>query len=806
MDPNHPAVAVELVAGDFLLTVNPVDGCEIVSCPPGRRPISPRRASQDRPQAAHSTAQPPLLERQEERHRLSRLLARGRSVRLTGAPGSGRSALLDAAARDCADLAPDGVIRLSGHRRTAEDLQHELYAAVHHAPRYRPGRTERTAALREIGAVVVLDDIEFGGTALDELLDATPECAFLISAHPGVPAPASGSRLEEVFLPGLSRTACLELLEYTAGRRLGEAEADWAADLWLATEGAPVRAVQAGTLLRLRGGEALPEAAGLAAALAAALPDGAREIVRLAVALGGELPGAAHLAELTGEPRAADAHAELLGSGLVTATGSRYRLSAATAADLAAAGYADGGPARAFTAAQHFTRWLAEPGIAAEEGAERSEMGVPPAEGWGRADAEAEVLLAVAQAAQRGGHPHAVTELARTAAPLLAVALRWSAWERMLRNGGESARTVGDIARQAYFHHELGVLAICQGRLDRARAELEASTALRGVLADASGAMAGRRALTLVEDLSHPPALPPTEQTMRLELPTGAESESGPGAGTVAAAPPGSAAPPEAGAAGLAPGGAGGAPGPSGQPEPSGPAPMPAPAAAGSEDPTQALPRQVAHHAGEHRAPSRGRRRNLAAAASGTLLVVVLGTVVALGLTSDGDDEPANDDRADPTLADPDAGPQPAPTTPSERPTSPSVTASASDTSPGTTTEEESATPEPTTAGPTTPASPTDPTSEPTTPSGRPTETGSGGVSPTPSEPDPTPTDPDPTPTETDPEPTPTETETGEPSPTGTATATETETSTTSAPAPSGTATETETASETATATATGTA
>ncbi|SCF61265.1 hypothetical protein GA0115255_100231, partial [Streptomyces sp. Ncost-T6T-2b] len=45
-------------------------------------------------------------ERQEERERLVRLLARGRSVRLTGQPGSGRTALLDAVAADCADLAP----------------------------------------------------------------------------------------------------------------------------------------------------------------------------------------------------------------------------------------------------------------------------------------------------------------------------------------------------------------------------------------------------------------------------------------------------------------------------------------------------------------------------------------------------------------------------------------------------------------------------------------------------------------------------------------------------------------------------
>ncbi|NED08995.1 ATP-binding protein, partial [Streptomyces sp. SID6648] len=96
-----------------------------------------------------------------------------------GPAGSGRTSLLDVVAEDCAGLAPDGVVRLNGHHRTADDLLHDLFHAVHHAPLHRPDRTELRARLREVGAVVVLDDAEFGGTALDELLDATPECAFL---------------------------------------------------------------------------------------------------------------------------------------------------------------------------------------------------------------------------------------------------------------------------------------------------------------------------------------------------------------------------------------------------------------------------------------------------------------------------------------------------------------------------------------------------------------------------------------------------------------------------------------------------
>ncbi|MZD08621.1 ATP-binding protein, partial [Streptomyces sp. SID5785] len=260
-----PALArtVQLVAGDFLLTVNPVDGSEIEPCPPGERPGRPVKYDATERAALARAARPPLppgpalprlplLERQEVRERLVRLLARGRSVRLTGPSGSGRTALLDQIAEDCADIAPDGVIRLSGHHRSAGDVLHDLFTAVHNAPLHRPDRALLLELVHDIGAVVLLDDLEFGGAALDELLDATPECAFLLATTPDVAAPSSDAHVEEVFLEGLGRGAGLELLERAVGRVLTDEEAQWAGDLWFESEGLPLRFAQAGALLRQR--------------------------------------------------------------------------------------------------------------------------------------------------------------------------------------------------------------------------------------------------------------------------------------------------------------------------------------------------------------------------------------------------------------------------------------------------------------------------------------------------------------------------------------------------------------------------
>ncbi|MCM2426109.1 ATP-binding protein [Streptomyces sp. RKAG337] len=535
-DPGRPGPArvVQVVAGDFLLTINPVDGSEVAQCPPEERRAPARRTPQDRlrqakdrrPQLPPGPRAPelPLLEREEERERLVRLLARGRSVRVTGPSGAGRSSLLDVVADACADLAPDGILRLSGYRRTSADLLQDLFALVYEADGYRPDRPRLLELLSDVGAIVVLDDLEFGGTALEELLNAVPECAFLITATPDVAAPAPDSLIEEVFLPGLTRVACLALLEHVVERPLDEEEAAWAADLWFESEGLPLRFFQAGALLRQRdvlrnpieaeqewddsvwtsgsgpedGGPfdaepagriplpSLAESAAPAELLASRLSEAAQQALDFAVALDGECPHPSHLPALVGDTHGDAALGEIAACGLAVPVASHYRLAAGVRQQLSVGLSTESeDTALALAAAQHYAWWAGHPSVAPE-----------------RAATEAEAILAAMAACRDAGHPSNAVLLARTAAPAFAGALHWSAWERALRIGQESARLAGEVAEEAYFHHELGVLALCTGGLDRARAELEASIALRGALADRQGTLVGRRTLALVNDRS----------------------------------------------------------------------------------------------------------------------------------------------------------------------------------------------------------------------------------------------------------------------------------------------------------------
>ncbi|WP_328961629.1 ATP-binding protein [Streptomyces virginiae] len=797
-----PARVVSLTAGGFALTVNPVDGSEIEPLRPGTEPARPAKRDAAARAARTAAARPPVLPgpavparplpaREEERERLVRLLGRGRSVRLTGPSGSGRSALLDAVADRCAGLAPDGVVRLSGYgQQQPGELLHALYTTVYEAERERPGRVELLARVREIGAVVLLDDLEMGGTALDELMRATPECAYLLAATPDTRAPSDDSHIEEVFLGGLGKADCLELLEAGVGRPLTDEEIAWAGDLRFASEGLPLRFVQAAALLRQRDElnhsdeddeeeepgvfeerprdavhvplPTLAEGAAPAELLASRVSESARAALRIACALGGELPHHAHLPALVGDTHADTAVAELLACGLLTPVGTRYRLAAGVARQLEEVGYGDTASEEARTAARHYAWWTGHASVVPE-----------------RVAAEADAVLA----ALAGADVVAAVLLARTAAPAFAASLHWEAWERVLRSGAEAARKAGEVAEQAYFHHELGVLALCEERLDRARAELETSIGLRGALADKRGTVAGRRALALVVDreTAGAAASPP----LRLEAPAPAALAPAPavlaaGAEAVTVATPATPAGPGAAAPRVAPSSAS-APASRAASEasttrvpPVAPAvPVSAeavtrmtpvvPVTARSETPTtlsevfeDAFPLNpkpappTAPRPAAAPAPAAGRRRLVLLAGAGALTVVALGTVVSLALSSSDSAPPAQGPAvtSGPTVTAPDttavtSGNDPAPEPPVSAPPA--------------------ETPEPGQS-----AAPTPGRSPARTPSRRPSSTPPNSAPPTAVSPPPTSAQPTPTVTETvTPSPSATTTQTGTTTPAG---------------------------------------
>ncbi|MER7707560.1 ATP-binding protein [Kitasatospora sp. NPDC097605] len=535
----------ELVSGGLLVTVGGPEGSEVRPCPGEWRP-RPRRTGPGTPARGPAgeagrrvgplalgagPADLPLLDREADIAQLLGLLAEGRSIRLVGQAGSGRSALLSAVAEAAGGLAPGGVVQLCGHRRTAADLLQDLFAATHHAPGFRPDPNQLADHLAGVGAIVVIDEVAPVGAELEAMLAAAPDSVFLISAAPDSPLLPADSRLQDHLVAGLSRPACLALAARLAGRPLDAAEKAWAVDLWFESEGLPLRFVQAAALLRqrdvavdalvaaeedrmdvfgavkepvrhpdpavreaaLRDTVPLPSVAEStlpAVRLAEGLSETAQAVLRLAVAFGGECPTAPHLPALIDVGQGESALAELADAGLAVSIGGHHRLTAGALDLLAphwpARGTADG-------AAQHFAWWVGHSSVSLPQIA-----------------AEAEVVIGALLADRAAGRHEAVLRLARAAAPALALALRWGAWERALQLGLEAARRTGARADEAWFHHELGVYAVCTREPARAMAELEAALALRGAIGERRGAAGARRMLDLLraEGRALPPAAP----------------------------------------------------------------------------------------------------------------------------------------------------------------------------------------------------------------------------------------------------------------------------------------------------------
>ena len=243
--------------------------------PPGGRPDAPVRHTADRarwsanapPRRPYRRGRPrpqlPLLERQEERERLVRLLARGRSVRLTGPAGSGRTSppgrrrrrlrgprARTASSGSPATAAPPPTCSTTSSppstapRCTGPDREGSARSLARHRRRRRPGRpgVRRRRARRTAGR--------------------HPRVRLPLRRHP------RRARAVRRRAPrgGLPRRARPRRLDRAAGARwwtraLTDDEANWAGDLWFESEGLPLRFVQAGALLRQRDDSAPPAGA-----------------------------------------------------------------------------------------------------------------------------------------------------------------------------------------------------------------------------------------------------------------------------------------------------------------------------------------------------------------------------------------------------------------------------------------------------------------------------------------------------------------------------------------------------------------
>ncbi|MGW2345695.1 hypothetical protein [Streptomyces sp. NPDC001661] len=378
-------------------------------------------------------------------------LGAGRRVQVFGPPGIGKSALLRRCAAEQLALGRP-VLHLHAADRTTEDLLQEIFQACYELPDGRPceGYKPEPGTLRQLlGAlhlVLVVDDLQVSPEDLGALIEATPGCRLLTAAVDRIERPdARPLRLE-----GLHEQHAFELLARELGRYPTGPAADAARQLIAAVHGHPQSILQAAAAHNAaqrrgaHGGAPWPPGSfpvddtALAVGTAARLSERAVGLLRPLCVLA-PLPSSPVLLAALGVRPDPAALAELTALRLVEVDGENLCPCGPFAVLVAQQAGALPGAARLAPALTHWLRTRATRQEACAEAA-----------------AIRRVLGNLAMVEDHQG----VRDLARAAAPLLALSLHWGAWGQVLRYGRAAAQFLGAVADESYFAHEVHVRVV----------------------------------------------------------------------------------------------------------------------------------------------------------------------------------------------------------------------------------------------------------------------------------------------------------------------------------------------------------
>ncbi|WP_425825690.1 hypothetical protein [Streptomyces fractus] len=395
-----------------------------------------------------------LIGRDGELAAISAWLGSGRRVQVFGPPGIGKSALLRRCAAEQIALGRP-VLHLHAADRTTEDLLQELFQACYELADGRPceGYKPEPATLRQLlGAlhvVLIVDDLQVSPDDLGTLVEATPGCRLLTAAVDRIERPEA----RPLRLDGLHEQHAFELLAREVGYYPGGPAADAARHLVAAVHGHPQTVLQAAAAFNASQGRGASgqmtgppwppgffpvDDTALAVGTSARLSERAIGLLRPLCTLA-PLPASPVLLAALGVRPDPAALAELTALRLVEVDGDN--LASCGPFAVLVAQQAGVLPAAA-KLAPALTHWLRTRATRYEACAE--------------AAAIRRVLGNLAMVEDHRG----VRDLARAAAPLLALSLHWGVWGQVLRYGRAAAQFLGAAADESYFAHEVHVRVI----------------------------------------------------------------------------------------------------------------------------------------------------------------------------------------------------------------------------------------------------------------------------------------------------------------------------------------------------------
>lgn len=441
-----------------------------------------------------------LLDRASEVQQASTVLPMNRSMEIYGPEGVGKTSLLRYLARHSLTASfPSGVVYLSASDQPAGDLLQSIFDFFYeYSVPCVPGQCEMRQALQKIGALVILDEVSLSRVDVENLLDAAPECTFLLASDER----RVWGETESVPLHGLPLEDAMALLARELGRLLADAEIPQARDLCRALDGNPLYLIQAAAMLRdqdrslpeiLAGLKVEESGTGLASqALGAASLDEQRLLAAVA-SLDGAPLHERHIPALTriSDPR--QVIASLARRGLIKAN---IQNCIPAGSLLEALRERDNMDEWRGWSLDYFQDWA------------QSQASEPL-----KVLEEAGGILKLVVWAAESGRWNQAFGLARAVESALALGRRWEAWGDLLQIMFQAAQAAGDLGAKAWALHQIGTRALCLGREQTALRSLIRAYRLRQSLGDRAGAAVTHHNLSLLlgpagssDDNLHKPA------------------------------------------------------------------------------------------------------------------------------------------------------------------------------------------------------------------------------------------------------------------------------------------------------------
>ncbi|MGH2523872.1 MAG: ATP-binding protein, partial [Anaerolineales bacterium] len=159
-----------------------------------------------------------LLDREVEVNTVLAAVRSTRRIEFYGQPGLGKTALLRHLGHHALTQAfPDGVLSLQARRKPLADLLQSLFDAFYERdPDFKPTDVQIRRALQGKRAIIFLDDVEWEREDVEALIEAAPDCTFLLAA----PKRHWWGEGRALALHGLPLDESLKLMERELGRPL----------------------------------------------------------------------------------------------------------------------------------------------------------------------------------------------------------------------------------------------------------------------------------------------------------------------------------------------------------------------------------------------------------------------------------------------------------------------------------------------------------------------------------------------------------------------------------------------------------